>query len=99
MGEAGSGARARGDEIMTHRKELIRRYLGLFSHMRDPHKGLLSQTTFDIIQKMAREHKPQGREEHGQEKESAGILAGAYGGSILQVAEGDRELPPPGPDH
>jgi len=45
--------------------DLIRRYFGAFSHTRDPHKGLLFQTTFDIIQKMAREHKPQGRGEHG----------------------------------
>lgn len=50
---------------MTHRKDLTRRYLGPFSHMRDPHKGLLFQTSFDIIQKVAREHKSQGREEHG----------------------------------
>jgi len=65
MSEVGTGARARGDEIMTHRKELTRRYLGPFYHMRDPRKGLLFQTSFDIIQKMAREHKPQGREQHG----------------------------------
>lgn len=39
---------------MTHRKELTRRYFGAFSHMRDPLKGLLFQTTFDFIQKMPR---------------------------------------------
>lgn len=39
------------------------------------------------------------RSNGGQERESVGILAGAYGGSILQVAEGNGELLAFGPDH